>query len=625
VATQERSLGASLTPGQREAVMAITTSGRGAELVVGVAGSGKTTALAAVRDAFGAEGFEVIGTSTSGQAARTLKRQAGIEQSRTLASLTWRLDHGQVALTDRHLVVLDEVAMTDDAALPRLLEAASAARAKVVLVGDHRQLGAVGPGGGFEFLVARYGATVHVLADNVRQHDVAERAALAELRDGDVAKAVAWYASKGRIVATPDRSSAVEAVVSGWAADVVAGRQTAMYAWRRANVAELNRWGREVWRSLGRLEDEELVAPGGARYAVGDRVVTLAPGAAGKVVTSETGAVFNLDAASKTLWVRMDDDQAIHRLEADEIGADRLAHGYGVTVHRSQGSTVERAHALEDGGGRELAYVKMSRAKERSTVYVVADSVEQAIEDLRRDWTAERRLTCVIDAGPPAELTAAPRPATPEVPDAERRARLEAERAALLAAIPPDPSIEMNAVAADKRHLRRDRTSLRTGSGRYEREPVGQAMLELRYLESDLARAERGSGSTAFPRRERRFWQSEAERLSAQRPVLAAKIAALTATETARLDEAARRLDKRLIELQHQRLERRSWFERHPEAVRRLEHLEPRNGRPGSSYGSWCGRSSPSCSGAMRSSVGGGGLLQIVMSGGTSACEWADG
>lgn len=94
LATQEQALGASLTVGQREAVMAITTSGRGAELVVGVAGSGKTTALAAVRDAFEAEGFEVIGTSTSGQAARTLMRQAGIDQSRALASLPWRLDHG---------------------------------------------------------------------------------------------------------------------------------------------------------------------------------------------------------------------------------------------------------------------------------------------------------------------------------------------------------------------------------------------------------------------------------------------------------------------------------------------------------------------------------------------------
>jgi hypothetical protein len=63
---------------------------------------------------------------------------------------------------------------------------------------------------------------------------------------------------------------------------------------------------------------------------------------------------------------------------------------------------VQRAHALEDGGGRELAYVKMSRAKERSTVYVAADSVEQAADDLRGSWAQARRVGWAIDQGTPA-------------------------------------------------------------------------------------------------------------------------------------------------------------------------------------------------------------------------------
>ena len=145
-------------------------------------------------DAFESEGFEVIGSSTSGQAARTLRNAAGIEASRTLASLTWRLDHGQLALSDRHVVILDEAAMAEDASLLRLLQAAGDAGAKVVMVGDHRQLGAVGPGGGFEALVSRYGGAVHVLEENVRQRDLATRVALEQLRAGDVARAVAHYA-----------------------------------------------------------------------------------------------------------------------------------------------------------------------------------------------------------------------------------------------------------------------------------------------------------------------------------------------------------------------------------------------------------------------------------------------
>ncbi|PZR81360.1 MAG: hypothetical protein DLM65_05940 [Candidatus Aeolococcus gillhamiae] len=63
-----------------------------------------------------------------------------MEPSRTLASLNWRIQHNALRLTPRHVAVLDEAAMTDDAALLGFLEAASVAGAKVVAVGDPRQL-----------------------------------------------------------------------------------------------------------------------------------------------------------------------------------------------------------------------------------------------------------------------------------------------------------------------------------------------------------------------------------------------------------------------------------------------------------------------------------------------------
>jgi ATP-dependent exoDNAse (exonuclease V) alpha subunit len=106
--------------------------------------------------------------------------------------------------------------------------------------------------------------------------------------------------------------------------------------------------------------------------------------------TPETGTVVALDAKARALIVRADDGGELRRLEGEELSRSRLAHSYAVTVHRSQGVTVQRAHALEDGGGRELAYIKMSRAKDRWTVSVV-DDVEQATEDLVRERSVERR------------------------------------------------------------------------------------------------------------------------------------------------------------------------------------------------------------------------------------------
>jgi len=228
IARAEQSLGRSLTAGQRAAVEEILTPGRGIELVVGVAGSGKTTALAAARDGFEAAGFEVVGTSTSGQAARTLGREAGIEPSRTLASLNWRIAHNSLQLSARHVAILDEAAMTDDAALLAFLEASRETGTKVVAVGDHRQLGSVAPGGGFEALVNRFGGAVHVLRENVRQVDPVERTTLDCLRSGGVEAAVAWYADAGHISVSADRETALDATVAGWAADVAGGSDAAM-------------------------------------------------------------------------------------------------------------------------------------------------------------------------------------------------------------------------------------------------------------------------------------------------------------------------------------------------------------------------------------------------------------
>ena len=74
--------------------------------------------------------------------------------------------------------------MADDANLARLVLAVERSGASLVLVGDHRQLAAVGPGGALAALLDRRPDLVVTLDENVRQHDPAERQALAELRDG---------------------------------------------------------------------------------------------------------------------------------------------------------------------------------------------------------------------------------------------------------------------------------------------------------------------------------------------------------------------------------------------------------------------------------------------------------
>jgi AAA domain len=119
--------GRALAEGQKAMIRSVVTSGRPVELIVGVAGSGKTTALDAARQAFEDAGYRVVGTSISRQAARTLGAEAGIDESRTITSLLWRLDHEQALLDSRTVVVCDEAGMTDDPNMLRLLAATESA------------------------------------------------------------------------------------------------------------------------------------------------------------------------------------------------------------------------------------------------------------------------------------------------------------------------------------------------------------------------------------------------------------------------------------------------------------------------------------------------------------------
>ncbi len=117
-------------------------------------------------------------------------------------------------------------------------------------------------------------------------------------------------------------------------------------------------------------------------------------------MTSQRGQVAAVDPEAGTATLRMDDG-SLQRLAGDDLGADRLSYGYALTVHRSQGLTTDTCHHLADGGGRELAYVAASRARQHTTIHLVADDLDQAVEDLARDWSQDRRPRWAIDTGTP--------------------------------------------------------------------------------------------------------------------------------------------------------------------------------------------------------------------------------
>ena len=97
------------------------------------------------------------------------------------------------------------------------------------MVGDDRQLGWVGPGGGHGRPPP---GMLHTLADNHHQADPSERAALERLRAGNVGVAADWYHQHGRIHTEADHDATLRGAVEG-AADIAAGRTCAVVPTRR--------------------------------------------------------------------------------------------------------------------------------------------------------------------------------------------------------------------------------------------------------------------------------------------------------------------------------------------------------------------------------------------------------
>lgn len=556
---QERR-GLKLTAGQADTVRHLCGSRRHLEIVIGHAGTGKTTALTAVREAYESTGWLVLGTSTSGQATRALEAEADIP-SRTLASLRWQAEHGRIGFGRKTAIILDEAGMADDPDLLWLLGQVATAGGRLVMVGDHRQLDAVGPGGGLRAIIERGDA--HQLDEVVRQANPAERRALAEVRGGDPAVATAFYRSNHRIHPLHSWDETMSAATDAWAGDVAQGRDTVLLAWRRADVDGLNLAARQRMAEVGRLLGPALVA-GGRSYQAGDAVIALAPLANRSLVTSERATVTGVEPERGRLAVRSIDGRAV-LLEAPDLAADRLAHGYAITVHRSQGATFDTAHVLAGGGDRHLAYVALSRARGETHIWCTADSIDQAVDDLHHDWTSDRRQRWAIDSGTPVSGGPAGVRVHAEPPAAVRLAALRAEKEAILAGLPRDPAGELESARRSVEAVEAERASLRRGEGPRATAAVRHLAEEAKAA-AELRRAAASAASSGASRLDR--WRARRDL-----PELRRRDAAFGADEV-ELETRAANLRSTAEDLGRQLDLHRTWHAARPEVRLRLHHLD---------------------------------------------------
>ena len=252
------------------------TRSRDLAVVVGFAGTGKSTMLGAARPAWEAEGYTVRGAALSGIAAEELQAGSGIV-SRTIASWEHAWARDRERLGPRDVLVLDEAGMVGSRQMERVLGAVRDAGAKLVLVGDAEQLQAIEAGAAFRAIAERVGAVA--ITEVRRQHIPWQRAATQELATGRTQAALGRYREAGTVHAHATDEAALAAVIDDWQADRLKApeRSRIILAHTRDDVRRMNDMARGKRRDAGELgRDHVLPTELGERsLAVGDRIYFL--------------------------------------------------------------------------------------------------------------------------------------------------------------------------------------------------------------------------------------------------------------------------------------------------------------------------------------------------------------
>ncbi|MEM6311929.1 MAG: AAA family ATPase [Pseudomonadota bacterium] len=357
--------------------------------VVGLAGAGKSTMLATAADAWQRQGIKVHGAALAGKAEEGLQDSSGIK-SRTLAALELSWENGHTPIERGDVLVIDEAGMLGTRQLSRVTAKCQEIGAKLVLVGDPDQLQPIEAGTPFRDLVDIHSAAK--LTEIHRQREDWQKQASRNLAEGNTDRAMRTYRDKNSIKQSGKISEAMEALVEQYAMDSMADDPVATrlaFAHRRKDVHALNQGIRKALRGEDAEQDMLLSTATGKRaFAPGDRIVF---GRNDKELGVKNGMLGTVEAASDgKVRVSLDGDTE-RRVSFDPRAYQHFDHGYAVTIHKSQGATVDAAYVLASRSmDKHLAYVAMTRHRDKLQIYSARQDEPRWLRHLDRDRAQAR-------------------------------------------------------------------------------------------------------------------------------------------------------------------------------------------------------------------------------------------
>lgn len=381
------------------------TSGRGLTILAGEAGTGKSTTLAAVRDAYERAGYRVVGMSWTNAVVQDMAAD-GFKETTTLASafeVEKRKDkdpNGQpirihtagvarqtrpgLTWDNKTVLVVDEAGMLSSQAMGQFLQLAQEKGARVILAGDDRQLASIERGGLFGALVAEHGAAeLH----NVRRvSDANQKQAFNAMHRGDFKAAIEIFDKAGSINWTETQAESRAALVEQWRKDssTAPEKKRFVFAYANKDVDALNSDIRAIRRERGELGVDHSfdTAHGRMDFAPGDRVqftdsAGLKADRAMGLVNGATGTIKEIDGQRITVELDKKGKPSV----TFTVGQDKRAgefndfrHGYAGTIYKGQGKTLDQSYLYHSENWRQAAtYVALTRHREQASLFVARE------------------------------------------------------------------------------------------------------------------------------------------------------------------------------------------------------------------------------------------------------------
>jgi conjugative relaxase-like TrwC/TraI family protein len=424
LAIQEFYSGSNLSEEQKKAITHITTTPGSIKMVSGMAGTGKSTMLDVARQVWEAEGYRVIGAALSGKAACGLEESAHIpsttiakairdldtkgllglhveKQKNFPAAPNWSpfskikvpklaFDLGAVRLNAKTILVIDEAAMVDTALMKKVVDATQKAGAKLVLVGDERQLQPINAGGPFISMAKILGQAT--LTDIRRQTESWARDLVKLFAEGRAKEALLKAKELDLFYTGKTHEETQQKLVHHWKVrGVEKPEQNLILAGTNADAQHLNRLAQDERYKAGML-GLFGVKVNGVRIYKGDRILFGANAKSLGVQNGTVGTVLKID--SKIIQAKLDSGKKV-TIPLGYYPAEKISLGYAVTTHKAQGMTTQHAYVFLDSimPDRELSYVQASRARAMTRFFMEESKAGPELSSVARQMERSHQKT----------------------------------------------------------------------------------------------------------------------------------------------------------------------------------------------------------------------------------------